>query len=245
MRRTPWILGLVLCLLIPTASAAPTSVNFQGLLLGSGGAPFNGTLSFEFRLFAAASGGASLWTETQPTVSVVDGVYSVQLGSVTPFPASLFSGADRYLEVVAGGEVMAPRQKLLSVPFALNAQRLGSLDSLNGTLCNSANPLAGNVVVTYALNGAVTLSCGNSYTLTVTRTIGNPAPPAVSSSPAGISCGADCSEVYVGGTVVTLTTSSTGLWTFTGWSGACTGTGSCVVTMDANKSVMANYFQNL
>ena len=44
---------------------------------------------------------------------------------------------------------------------------------------------------------------------------------------------------------MTLTTGNNASWLFTGWSGACSGTGSCVVTMDASKSVTANYVQNL
>ena len=63
----------------------------------------------------------------------------------------------------------------------------------------------------------------------------------VTSSPAGISCGADCSEPYNSGTVVTLSQAATAGSTFTGWSGACTGTGACQVTMSAAKSVTATF----
>jgi hypothetical protein len=61
----------------------------------------------------------------------------------------------------------------------------------------------------------------------------------VTSSLAGISCGADCSEAYTPGTVVTLSATADGSSTFGGWTGACTGTGSCSVTMDAAKTVTA------
>ena len=63
----------------------------------------------------------------------------------------------------------------------------------------------------------------------------------VTSAPAGIDCGADCSESYAQGSVITLTpTPATGS-TFAGWSGACTGTGACVVTMNAAQSVTATF----
>lgn len=63
----------------------------------------------------------------------------------------------------------------------------------------------------------------------------------VTSSPAGISCGADCSENYSSGTMVTLTASPAVGSSFAGWSGACTGTGSCVVTMNSAQSVTASF----
>jgi len=67
----------------------------------------------------------------------------------------------------------------------------------------------------------------------------------VTSSPAGINCGATCSASFNYNTSVTLTaTASTGS-TFTGWSGAgCIGTGTCIVTMNAVKSVTATFTLN-
>ena len=64
----------------------------------------------------------------------------------------------------------------------------------------------------------------------------------MTSSPAGIDCGSDCSESYDFDTEVTLTaTPFPVLVAFTGWSGDCTGTGSCVVTMDQARSVTATF----
>jgi uncharacterized repeat protein (TIGR02543 family) len=77
------------------------------------------------------------------------------------------------------------------------------------------------------------------FTLTVSRTgLGT-----VTSSPSGINCGADCTEDYADGTVVALSQAATAGWLFTGWSGDCTGTGACQVTMDADRSVGATFVQ--
>jgi hypothetical protein len=57
----------------------------------------------------------------------------------------------------------------------------------------------------------------------------------------GIVCGSTCSATYTAGTVVTLTATPLTGSTFTGWSGACSGTGPCSVTMDANKAVTATF----
>ncbi len=64
----------------------------------------------------------------------------------------------------------------------------------------------------------------------------------VSSAPAGINCGADCSENYSSSTSVILDASPAAGSAFTGWSGACTNTtGTCTVTMDASKNVTATF----
>jgi hypothetical protein len=64
----------------------------------------------------------------------------------------------------------------------------------------------------------------------------------VTSSPAGIDCGATCSASYNYGTSVTLTASPAGGSTFSGWSGGgCSGTGNCTVPMTTARSVTATF----
>jgi hypothetical protein len=67
----------------------------------------------------------------------------------------------------------------------------------------------------------------------------------VTSSPAGINCGADCTEPYTNGTSVTLTATPAAGSTFSGWSGGgCSGTGTCVVTITAAITVTATFTLN-
>jgi len=82
-------------------------------------------------------------------------------------------------------------------------------------------------------------SVGGTQALSVSTT-GN-GTGTVTSAPAGIDCPGDCSEVFATDTVVTLTATPGGSSTFAGWSGACTGTGSCQVTMNAPASVTAAF----
>lgn len=65
----------------------------------------------------------------------------------------------------------------------------------------------------------------------------------VTSSPAGISCGATCSAMFAQGSQVTLTATPTpGDSLFTGWSGGgCSGTGTCTVTLNAATTVSATF----
>ena len=63
----------------------------------------------------------------------------------------------------------------------------------------------------------------------------------VSSDPAGIDCGTTCSHGYLQGTPITLTATPVAGSTFTGWSGACTGTAACNVSMDTDTSVSATF----
>jgi subtilisin family serine protease len=76
-----------------------------------------------------------------------------------------------------------------------------------------------------------------TYTLTVTHN-GN---GTVTSAPVGIDCGVTCAAPFAAATAVTLTAAPVNGYQFAGWGGACSGTESCVVTMNANASVSATF----
>jgi hypothetical protein len=57
----------------------------------------------------------------------------------------------------------------------------------------------------------------------------------------GISCGATCSASFADATTVTLTPAAASGSTFTGWSGACSGTGPCIVSMLGDRTVTATF----
>jgi hypothetical protein len=76
-----------------------------------------------------------------------------------------------------------------------------------------------------------------SYALTVTRTGAG----TVASSDGKIACGATCSAAYGYGAMVALSAIANTGSTFTGWSGACNGTGTCTVTMGSAQSVAAGF----
>jgi hypothetical protein len=85
---------------------------------------------------------------------------------------------------------------------------------------------------------APVVSAPITYTATVTRSgTGSGTVTAT-----GISCGADCSEPYAGGTTITFTASPDAGSTFTGWSGACSGSATtCTVTLSSSITVGATF----
>jgi hypothetical protein len=127
--------------------ALPQTINYQGYLKNTDGTPVNSAVSVVFSLYLASSGGSgALWTETR-SVTPANGVYSVQLGSGTALPPSLFANDTLWLGVKVGptDPEMTPRQQLTMAPYAYRA---GTADSV----------AAGGVGTTAIYDGAVTFA---------------------------------------------------------------------------------------
>ena len=64
----------------------------------------------------------------------------------------------------------------------------------------------------------------------------------VTSNPAGINCGSDCTESYISGSSITLTAIPVSGYRFNRWSGACGGSSNvCTVLIDRARSVAAEF----
>jgi uncharacterized repeat protein (TIGR02543 family) len=63
----------------------------------------------------------------------------------------------------------------------------------------------------------------------------------ITSDPAGINCGSSCTANFPAGMTISLTAAASPGSAFTGWSGACTGTASCVITLSDAASVTATF----
>ena len=106
----------------------------------------------------------------------------------------------------------------------------------SGSGCSGTGTCTVTIDADHAVTATFTLQ---THTLTVSKN--GSGSGSVSSSPGPISCGATCSAGYDHGTVVTLTATADAGSTFAAWSGACTGTGTCQVTMDQARAVTATF----
>ncbi len=172
-------------LLIATDINAATGINqqisFQGKVVNANGTNVtNGSYTFVFRLYDAASGGTQLWTDTE-TLTVTDGIFQYNLGSDTvnaPLPGSVDFNTDNiYLGINfnSDGE-MTPRVHFTAAPYAFNAKKVGGLTvtDTTGTLTipNSETISFGGSFSTTASNDiALTTSGATTLTLPTTGTL--------------------------------------------------------------------------
>jgi uncharacterized repeat protein (TIGR02543 family) len=137
-------------------------------------------------------------------------------------------------------------------PTGSNLTTLYSFCSLSGCT-DGAAPFAGLVQGTDGNFYGTTFEGGTGaegtvYSLSLTTTdytltVSTSGSGTVTSTDGFISCPGTCSHLYLPGTPVTLNATPNSGWTFTGWTGACNGTGPCNITMNQNVSVGATFSQ--
>jgi hypothetical protein len=98
---------------------------YQGFLR-QGGAPLNNpSQAMRFRIYDALTGGTALWDSGALTVNVSNGLFTVQLNP----PVSVWTGADRFLEIQVGTTTLTPRVRLGATPYANTATLLNMFQS--------------------------------------------------------------------------------------------------------------------
>jgi subtilisin family serine protease len=174
------------------------------------------------------------------------GANSVQIGAPGQSILSTLPTSDPLSSSTGYGELSGTS---MAAPFVTGAAALlwslhpsWTMQQVRSRLLNTVRPLAalarkastcGELNLDAATNPEVT----EQSVLCVTR-LGTGS-GSVSSSPAGINCGVTCSASFNPGTQVTLTVSPAAGSTFAGWRGACTGTGSCIVSPTTGADVTA------
>src|SRR3989338_4975889 len=131
-------------------AAVPWMLNYQGRLTDTGNKSLRGTYTFTFRLYDAASEGTKQWKEQQTiTLGEADnGVFSAVLGAVTALSAVDFN-APLWLSVQVDDDVeMTPRQRLTATGYAVNADRVDSLDSSSFMRSDVDTSTSGKLTIT-------------------------------------------------------------------------------------------------
>ncbi len=139
---------LVFGFILPTLSldaSTRSTIEFKSGIVDQDGTPLSdGIYNFGFIIFNQSTGGSSLWSENWSSVEVRRGQVSVDLGSINPFPDSLFANDSLYLQVclnangIAGDgsgscggnyeESFSPRKAITAVAWSYRANTLSSVD---------------------------------------------------------------------------------------------------------------------
>ncbi len=149
-------------------------------------------------------------------------------GNVTSAPAGISCGATCSAAFGSGQQIVLTATPDTGYQFA---GWTGACTNASGT-CSVTMDGAKNVGASFTAQ-----TPSDAHTLT----IANGGHGTVTSSPAGIDCGATCSETFPAGQQVTLTALADEGWRFSGWTGACIGTDACVVTMTEATNVGATF----
>jgi hypothetical protein len=215
---------------IATAGANITTYNDSNLTAGT-------TYCYRVRAYNVAGNSsysnAACGTASTSTVSLSVAKTGSGGGTVSSLPAGINCGATCTGSYSTGTVVTLTAAPASGSTFAGWS---GDSDCSDGSVTMN---IGKSCTATFQLQTApgITLSINLVNTITSAGT-GN---GSVTSSPAGIDCGQTCSGNYAKGTKVTLTATPASGSVFAGWSGGCSGTGSCVVKITKNISVTATF----
>jgi beta-glucosidase len=169
----------------------------------------------------------------QTTAALTVSTLGTGLGTVTSAPAGISCGATCSASYATGTLVT-----LTATPDAASSSTFGGWSgACSGTAATCV------VTLSQAQSVTATFNPPSLYSLTVTKAGGGTG--TVTSSAGGINCGSTCTASLSSGVIVTLTATASSGMSFGGWSGACTGTGTCVVTMTGNQAVTATFNQQV
>lgn len=118
-----WILTLACAFTLATSAFAevPHLINYQGTITDASG-PVDGPYDLTFNIYPDTLGDTAIWTEEHYGVEVTYGLFNVILGSINPFPASLFQNNDElWMGTAIDSDPVVPRMRIISVPWALRA----------------------------------------------------------------------------------------------------------------------------
>ncbi|MBI5226428.1 hypothetical protein HY994_04295 [Candidatus Micrarchaeota archaeon] len=153
------VASLFVMMLIGFAAAAiPVLIPLQGKLLNATGNVLNGSQTINFTILDAVTGGNQLWQEVRSgvnNVSVTNGFFDVNLGDNTSLSSVNFTGPT-WLEINVSGEILTPRMRLASAPYARTSERVFGVGTLNESLVTLNKTATGSGAVLNILQNSGT-----------------------------------------------------------------------------------------
>lgn len=145
------IFALLLFITATLHAEVPQLVNYQGKLMQANGLPVtDGTYSIQFAVYDVPTGGTALWSETNASIQVKSGLFSVLLGSQKNLPENIFSGSSNFFAIKIGTNAeILPRQKItLLMPAITSAKLAASSIKVNHLSSEIALPPGGIIMWT-------------------------------------------------------------------------------------------------
>ena len=161
-------LSLLAAALLAAATARAASITYQGALRNVSGQALTGNQTIEFRLYEQATGGTALWGRACSVLLDANGLFNTELGDDTGSALSGVSTSKTLARIVSenadkplyvgvtvadtSGEI-APRQRILSVPYALYADDVTSASgdfAAAGRVTATALTVSGEAFLGYA-----------------------------------------------------------------------------------------------
>ncbi len=140
--------------------------------------------------------------------------------------------------VTNGAEIVCGSQCTTTVNDG-GSVRLTAASDNGSRFAGFSGPCSGTGPCLFRADGDKTVGAVFNLQKPLTVVFGGPGTGLVISEPNGIDCTADCAALFDLNSTVTLTATPDAI--FVGWGGACTGTGTCVVSIDGSVKVTARF----
>ena len=176
-------------------TTTPTTLNFQGRLLDSAGAPVaDGLYNMKFALYTVSTGGSSVWNETRENngtdyrVQVTNGLFTTKLGQASALSASLFASGTLYFDITQATPAtatcstagcaswespMTPRHQLSTSAYAFNSETLDGLDSTAFAQLGTTNTFTSTNTIQTTSTNAFKVQNASSLAVLTADTSGN------------------------------------------------------------------------
>src|SRR6185369_11325264 len=204
-------------------SANRLTLGGLGRISGTWGGTGSGATSINATFFAATTGTLNVATDTRASSSI----------TTAPVAAEIISGQTLASSTLTGGSGN-PSGGTFTWTNPLIVPAVGT--SPQSVTYTPADPTS------YTASTGTTNVTATSSNATLSITMAGTGDGTVNSTPSGITCPGDCSEIYPGGTEVTLLATPDWKSDFVGWTVGCTGIGTtCIFTPSGDTGVTATF----